>query len=111
MKRSEFHSYVRELRAKAPLAKPVRVRLRPIRIGRERLATPFGPRNHVVWAHCSEGTKSYYITIDPRCADPVEALIHEWAHLIADPAGHSPKRWGPAYAKLWRLIMEPEELR
>lgn len=96
---------LRILREEAPPLFPVRVR-------RRRLET--------IWGQCrfvERGKTRYFsISVESRVPEPlvVETLIHEWAHAIAWQLGktvedHGPE-WGVAYARLYRLVVDSENM-
>lgn len=99
--RQKLHSVVNELREKLPPKYPVSVRIGAM------------PKSY---SDCSGLTfkigKRYiiYVKQSLNWDGAIDTLLHEWAHTLAwaGKVDHDPK-WGIAFAKCWREIIDNSE--
>ncbi|KKN46363.1 hypothetical protein LCGC14_0673910 [marine sediment metagenome] len=56
------------------------------------------------WGRTTYGDNQITISIDKNTGEPIEILIHEWAHIRCNGVEHS-ECWGKEYAKIYSKII------
>lgn len=98
--RQRLHSVVKELREKLPPKYPVSVRIR-------KMAKQYASCQGLTY----KKGRQYLIYLNQSLNwdGAIDSLLHEWAHTLAwkDEIDHD-FRWGMAFAKCWREIIDSE---
>ena len=100
LNRIKFHSVVRELREKLPPKYPVSVRLKKF------------PKKESHWnGAIYKENKRFHIHLNEKLHwdGAINVLLHEWAHALAWSDNNHGEKWGRAFARCWRTIIDNDE--